>query len=51
MDEGYDDDDDDGYSLGTTDGSLGLVLGKKDGPIDGVVDGFALGSNDRLDVG
>ena len=28
-----------------------MVLGKKDGPKDGVIDGFALGSNDRLDVG
>jgi len=27
------------------------MLGKKEGTVDGMIDGFALGTNDGLDVG
>jgi hypothetical protein len=46
LNEGYDE----GFSLGTTDGPLGAILGKNNASIDGVTDGLAFGTKDGLDV-
>jgi uncharacterized protein YcfJ len=41
----------DGYnSLGTAEGPIGEILGKKDETADGMIDGFTLGTHDGLDV-